>query len=99
MTRLGGVALILALWMMAVTACAHSGTAPELSRERAIEIARQQVSFDPSTIEARKGTSGSTPIWRITLRGRLPGQPPMLFETRVVEIDRRTGAVVSMART
>lgn len=99
MSRPDGVALILALWVMALSACAHSATAPELSRERAIEIARQQVSFSPSNIDARKASSGGTPIWRVTLRGRLPGQPPMLFETRVVEIDRRTGAVLSVART
>jgi hypothetical protein len=98
MLRHSAVVLVLAVGLTA-TACARATNSVELSRESAITIARQQVSFNPSTIEARKGTSGSTPVWRITLRGRLPGQPPMLFETRVVEIDRRTGAVVSVART
>jgi len=34
----------------------------------------------------------------VTIRGRLPGQPPELFETRIFEIDRRTGVIVSVAR-
>ena len=39
------------------------------------------------------------PLWRVTFRGRLPGQPPDLFETVVVEVDRRTATVVSVARS
>lgn len=85
--------------LLAALACAPTTNPAEVSRDRAIEIARKQVTFALTSIEAQKATSGGTPVWRITLRGRLPGQPPMLFETRVVEIDRRTGAVVSVART
>jgi len=87
------------LLLLAALACASTTNPAEISRDRAIEIARKQVTFAPTSIEAQKGSSAGTPIWRVTLRGRLPGQPPLLFETRVVEIDRRTGAVVSVART
>jgi len=84
---------------------AVGGTCPgpsqntELSRERAIDIARQQVTFQPDSIEAERTTSGTRPVWRVTFRGRLPGQPPGLFETAIVEIDRRSGEVVSVARS
>lgn len=70
----------------------------EIGRERAIEIARQHVSFEPDSIDAQRVTSGSRPVWRVTFRGRLPGQPPGLFETVIIEIDRRSGEVTSVAQ-
>jgi len=79
-------------------ACANRTSTSEISREHAIEIARREVSFQPDSIEAIRATSGATPVWRVTLRGRLPNQPPGLFETVVVEIDRRSGEIVSIAR-
>jgi hypothetical protein len=71
----------------------------EISRERAIEIAQQQISFQPDSTDAEQTTSNARPVWRVTVRGRRPGQPPGLFETAIVEIDRRSGEVVSVART
>lgn len=71
----------------------------EISRERAIEIAQPHVSFQPDSIEAERATSAGRAVWRVTFRGRLPGQPPGLFETIVVEVDRQSGEIVSIART
>src|SRR5262247_2552265 len=48
----------------------------EIARDRAIEIARAQVSFQPDTVAARRTSSGGRAVWRITFRGRLPNQPP-----------------------
>lgn len=84
--------------------CSLAATCPgpsqaEISRERAIEIARPHVSFEPDSVEAERATSAGRPVWRVTFRGRLPGQPPPLFETIVVEVDRHTGEVVSIARS
>ena len=73
--------------------------ATEITRERAIELARSRVSFQPESIEAERAFESTRPVWRVTLRGRLPGQPPGLFETVIVEIDRRTGEIVSVAKT
>lgn len=87
---------VVALWS---ALCPSPSSTPEISRERAIEIARAEVSFEPDSIDAVRAMSGTRPVWRVTLRGRLPGQPPGLFETAIVEIDRRTGEVVSLART
>ena len=80
------------------TACVQRPQVGEITRERAIELARQQITFSPDRIDALKTTSDERPVWRVTLRGRLPGQPPGLFETRMVEVDRRTGEIVSVAR-
>jgi hypothetical protein len=75
------------------------GSETEITRDRAIEIARQQVSFQPDNIDTQPTTANERRVWRVTMRGRLPGQPPGLFETAVVTIDRSTGEVVSIART
>jgi hypothetical protein len=79
-------------------ACARP-LASEITRERAMDIARSQVTFQVSRIDAVKESVKGRPIWRVTIRGRLPGQPPELFETRIVEIDRVSGAIVSIARS
>jgi uncharacterized membrane protein YkoI len=87
-----------ALLVLAV-ACPVSPVEPQITREQAIEIARQEVSFQPDSIEAVLSESGERPLWRVTLQGRLPGQPPGLFETVIVEVDARSGDVVSISRT
>jgi hypothetical protein len=38
-------------------------------------------------------------IWRVTLKGRLPGQPPLLFETAIVELDAASGEILSVSKT
>ena len=78
-------------------ACAGRESA-EISRERAVEIARSNVAFQVTSVDAVKASAKGRPIWRVTVRG-LPGQPPLLFETSVFEIDRRTGQIVAVART
>jgi hypothetical protein len=91
--------LVVAAAMLALGVTCTGPSSSEISRERAIDIARQQVSFQPDSVDAEQATAGARPVWRVTLRGRLPGQPPGLFETAIIEIDRRTGEVVSVART
>lgn len=94
--RLGAVISLLIGAMLA--ACMHGAPSTEITSEHAIEIARLEVSFQPDRVEAVRAVSGVTPVWRVTLRGRLPGQPPPLFETAIVDVHRRTGVVVSIAR-
>ena len=90
------------LYLAAVISLAATCAGPsqaEISREHAIEIARPHVSFQPDSIDAERGTSARRPVWRVTFRGRLPGQPPGLFETIIIEVDRQSGEIVSIART
>ena len=91
--------LCLAALTVLAAACVRPSLVNEISRERAIEIARSHVSFQPDSIDAVRTTSGARAVWRVTFRGRLPGQPPPLFETRIVEVDRHTGEVVSIAQS
>ncbi len=86
------------LALVAVT-CPAGPVESQISREEAIEIARQEVSFQPDSVDAVKSTSDERAVWRVTFTGRLPGQPPGLFETIIVEVDATSGEVVSIART
>ena len=79
--------------------CPAGPVEAQVSRERAVEIARQEVTFEPDSVEAVLSTSAARPVWRVTFRGRLPGQPAGLFEMIIVEVDSRSGQVVSIART
>ena len=72
-------------------------TATGITRERAIEIARQEVNIPGESVEAVQVASEGRMLWRVTIRGRLPDAPPGLFETRIVDIDASTGKVVSLS--
>ena len=89
---------IWALLLLAM-ACPAGPLESQISREQAIEIARQELSFEPDSMEAVLSESRERPLWRVTFRGRLPGQPPGLFETVIIEVDARSGDVVSISRT
>ena len=69
----------------------------DVSRERAIEIARQEISFTIDSVEAIQTTSEGRVIWRVTIKGRLPDQPPGLFETRIYDIDAQSGKIVGLS--
>lgn len=89
-----------AIFIVALAAACAAPLQPmEIDRQRAMELARAQVTFEPFFTDAVTATAAGRLVWRVTFRGRLPGQPPDLFETVVVEIDRRTGGVVSVARS
>lgn len=97
-----GVPLPVRVLAAAVLALALACTGPseaEITRDRAIEIARQQIAFQPDSTEAERTASNGRPVWRVTFHGRLPGQPPGLFETAIVDVDRSNGKIVSIART
>ena len=70
-------------------ACPAGPVESQVTREQAIETARQEVSFQPDSVDAVLSTSEEQPVWRVTFRGRLPGQPEGWFETIIVEIERR----------
>ena len=87
---------MLPLALLAVT-CPAGPLESQITREQAIEIARPQVSFEPDTVDAELVTVETRDVWRVTFTGRLPGQPPGLFETVVIEVDATTGEIVSLA--
>jgi hypothetical protein len=87
------------LAVLASLAFRCAGPSPvEISSDRAIDVARSHVSFVPDMIDVVRATSSSRAVWRVTFKGRLPGQPPGLFEIAIVEVDRVSGEVVSVGR-
>ena len=71
----------------------------EISRERAIEIARVRVNFKPKSVEAVKATEDNRPVWRVTFRGEPVGQVHLLGEVMMVSVDRVTAEIVSIAKS
>ena len=93
----GLTAPLLALAVLTVCAC-KTATSPTstISRDRAIEIARQQVSFEPTSTEAVRDTRQSRPVWVVTFR-RADGSHSGLGQFAEVTIDRSTGRVITVA--
>lgn len=88
-------ALAVSLTLALLAACASQSGGPEISRERAIEIARQQIDFEPGKVEAVQDTDQGRPVWRVTFYGKgvdaaHPGQVSFFL------IDRETGEIVSL---
>ena len=88
-----------AVGLALAAACIRPSQGHEISRARAVEIARPHVPFQADRVKAERARSDARLVWRVTFRGRLPGQPPGLFETVIVEVDRRSGEVVSIERS
>lgn len=95
MKKLIALAAVLSLAVALAAGCAARGSA-EISQKRAIEIARQHVTFEPGKIEAKKDTENGRPVWRITFRGKgVSASSPGEFME--VTLDRRTGELVELA--
>lgn len=88
---------LLACALAVLFACASNTADGEISRERAIELARQHITFEPRTTEAEPGTENGRPVWRVTFRGK-PMEPNReMAELQIVTIDRRTGEMVTVS--
>lgn len=71
--------------------------ADEISRERAIEIAREHVSFEPESVQAEMIEDDDRPIWRVTFRRSTSPHP--MGGIMIVDVDRHTGQVVGLAQS
>jgi hypothetical protein len=91
---------LLISWLIVMLAgCPPKSDQKEISRERAIEIARARVNFKPKGVEAVKATEDSRPVWRVTFRGEPVSQVHLLGEVMVISVDRVTGEIVSIAKS
>lgn len=84
------------LALLILTACASGSSGEEISQERAIEIAREHLQFEPRSTEAEKTTDQGRAVWQVTFRGR-PPEEGGIGEVLIVSIDRKTGEMVSIA--
>ena len=77
-------------------ACASGAKDEEISREKAIEIARQHLTFEAKSVDAEQATEQGRPVWRVTFRGKEPNPPHTMGEFLTVTIDRKTGEMVTV---
>jgi hypothetical protein len=87
--------VLLVLPLLTLAACASRTAGEEITRKRAIEIARQHLEFEARSTEAEKVTDAGRPVWRVTFKGR-PPEEGGVGEVLVVNIDRKTGEMVSI---
>lgn len=71
----------------------------EISRERAIEIARERIDFKPKGVKAVKVIEENRKVWRVTFRGEPISKVHVMGKTMIVGVDRFTGEVVSVSKT
>ena len=76
--------------------CPGGVVEPQVSEEQAVDIARRQVLFEPEAVDAELAAGAEPPAWRVTLRGRLPGQSVFDFEEATVTVDAVSGDVVGV---
>jgi hypothetical protein len=91
------LSLLLTSLVLAVLGCASSKSGDEISKERAIEIARQQIHFEPKSTEAVPVTDQGRAVWRVTFRGEDLSPTNPIGQVQIFEIDRHTGEIVSLA--
>jgi len=71
----------------------------EISRGRAIEIARKRVDFKPKSVKAVKANEDQRKVWRVTFRGEPISKVHLMGETMIVSVDRLTGEIVSVSKS
>lgn len=76
--------------------CPGAPPEPQVGEEQAVAVAGRQVLFEPESVEAEMDTEADPPVWRVTLRGRLPGQSVFEFEEATVTVDAVSGDVVGV---
>lgn len=92
--------LAFALCAPLLAACAAAPRdGEEISRERAIEIAREHLDFEAKSVEAVRTTDEGRPVWQVTFRGEDIGPGHPMGEVLIVLVHRQTGEVVSVGMT
>jgi hypothetical protein len=99
MTTLKKSTALLALLLIALlAACASGGAGDEITKERAIELARQHIDFEPGRIVAEQVTEEGRAVWRVTFYGKgVTNVRPGLVG--IVTLDRKTGEMVTLAKS
>ena len=81
---------------LVVSGCSPTSPSSQITRDRAIEIARQQITFEPTNASATMETRQGRPVWVVTFR-RADGSHGGLGQFAEITLDRETGQIVSLA--
>ena len=69
-----------------------------ISRERAIEIARERSDFKPKSVKADRVIEDNHKVWRVTIHGEPFGKLRHIGGTMMVSVDRLTGKILSSSK-
>jgi len=81
---------LLVLAIVLLSGCSPTSPSSQITSDRAIELARPLVDFEPTSITTKADTSNGQPVWTVTFRGGFN----QFVEVRV---DRNTGEIVRAA--
>jgi hypothetical protein len=96
---LGKALALLAVLVLAFFVARSCGSSQgEISKEEAIEIARERISFEPDGIQVRNVAQGvpQRRIWAVSLYTGRPARPE---RTTLVQIDSETGQVLRVVES
>jgi hypothetical protein len=88
---------IVVLAAAAALACQSARSGEEISRQQAIEIASARVEFEPTRVEVERIIEEGRPVWRVTFHGQPMSPNRPIGELMIVNVDRHSGEVVSLA--
>jgi hypothetical protein len=83
---------VLALAIVFLSGCFPTSPSSQMTSDRAVELARPVVRFEPTTITTRKDTSRGLWVWIVTFRGSPLEGGPVLYEE--VAVNPNTGKIV-----
>jgi hypothetical protein len=91
----GKVILLVAVLLLAYLVARTCGSSePDVSQEEAIEIAKEEIEFEPRDVQVRNIPRGfEERSWMVSLYTGTPTRPQ---ECRVVEIDAESGDVITV---
>lgn len=91
----GKVILLVAVLLLAYLVARTCGSSqPDVSQEEAIEIAKEEIEFEPNDVQVRNIPRGfEERSWMVSLYTGTPTDPQ---ECRVVEIDAESGDVITV---
>ena len=91
---------LITIGLLALASCSDTPTTPTpgITRAQAVDIARAQATFEPTSIDARTDVRQGTSVWIVTLRAA-DGSHGGLGQFMEVTMDRSNGTVLSIARS
>jgi hypothetical protein len=90
------IGLFLSIALIALSGCSPTSPSVDIPRERAIELARQHISFEPTSTSADTDSRQGRPVWVVTFR-MADGSHGGLGQFAEITLDRRTGELVTTA--
>jgi hypothetical protein len=70
----------------------------EISRERAVKIAHDNIDFKPKNVKAVRMIEDKRKVWRVTFRGEPIVKVQPMGRTIRVSVDRLTGNILSISK-